>query len=95
VRRLRQTLLYPHRQLRTLGTLEPTLHRLIGFEAENGDPFFLQAGNRAQDLRADESRKLPRRLGNSRLRLAVLGDLIGKYAMRRDRGRRLHRFVGV
>src|SRR6266850_4060971 len=38
VRGLRETPLYPRRQRRPLGTLEPTLHRSIRFEAENGDP---------------------------------------------------------
>jgi hypothetical protein len=72
-------MLYPLRQFGTLGTLDPMLHRLIGFEAENRDPFVLQAGNRAKYLGADKSRKLPGGVGNGRLRLAIVRDLVREY----------------
>ena len=47
VRRFGEVLLDSFGQPGAFGRREPAFHRLIGFEAENGDPLILKTGNRA------------------------------------------------
>src|SRR5580658_1037943 len=75
-----------------LGTVKPALHRLIGFQAEDRDPFVLQAGHWAEYFGTDESRKPARGIGKRVLRQAEFADFVRQYPMRRDGGRRLRSF---
>jgi hypothetical protein len=100
VRRLRETDLDSRRELRALGTVEPSLHRLVGFETENRHPLCLQTRDRAKYFRADEAWELPGRVSNGGLRFEVFLGLVSAYQMGCDRsGRpgslRYARFSGV
>src|SRR5882757_584284 len=62
MRRLRETSLDSRRKSRTLRTVEPSLHRIVGFETKNRHPFRLHARDRTKYFGADKSGKLPRRI---------------------------------
>src|ERR1700687_962388 len=94
MRGLRETSLDSRRESRTLCAVEPSLHRIVGFESKNRQQFRLQAGDRAQYFGADEAGKIPRRVGNRDLRLKVLAGFILADQVRRYGGCWLWSSVG-
>src|SRR5260370_39491412 len=86
--RPRKTSLDSRRKSCALRTIEPSFHRIVGFETKNRHPLRLQARDRTQHFRADEAGKLPRRISNRGLRLEILAGLLGAHQMRRYGGGR-------